>query len=81
IRINEPRYPSLKGIMAAKKKEIKQMAVSELGLAPAEVGAAGARVAVQALAYPEAREVGQVLPADGRGGAIIAGYLAKIKIV
>ncbi|MDA8217655.1 MAG: electron transfer flavoprotein subunit beta/FixA family protein, partial [Dehalococcoidales bacterium] len=41
--INEPRYPSLKGIMAAKKKEIKQMAVSELGLAPAEVGAAGAR--------------------------------------
>ncbi len=41
-KINEPRYPSFKGIMAAKKKPLTTLTVADLGLDPAHVGAAGA---------------------------------------
>src|SRR5579875_688027 len=39
----EPRYPSFKGIMAARSKPIDVLTLADLGLAPADVGAAGAR--------------------------------------
>ena len=39
--LNEPRYPSLKGIMGAKKKEIKKVTAADLGLGPDQVGEAG----------------------------------------
>ena len=41
-KINEPRYPSFKGIMAAKKKQIDTKALSDIGIAAGEVGASGA---------------------------------------
>src|SRR5262249_45803148 len=41
--INDPRYPTLKGIMGAKKKEIRKYSAADLGLGPDDVGAAGAR--------------------------------------
>lgn len=79
--INEPRYPSLKGIMGAKKKEIVQLGLAQAGVNPAEVGAAGARVKVVSLAYAEEREVGEVVKAEGQGGALIARFLERVKVI
>ncbi|MHB1005516.1 MAG: electron transfer flavoprotein subunit beta/FixA family protein [Chloroflexota bacterium] len=79
--INEPRYPTLKGIMGAKKKELKEMSLAPLGLEATQVGAAGARARVLSLAYPAARRVGQVVRAEGHGGEIIADFLEKAKVI
>ena len=66
---NEPRYPSLKGIMGAKKKDIKTLAVADLGLTLA-VGSDGSRTEVLELATPPAREKGRTVTAsDGAEGA------------
>ncbi len=66
---NEPRYPSLKGIMGAKKKEIRALSVADLSLTKA-VGSDGARTEVLGLATPPAREKGRtVAAADGAAGA------------
>ncbi len=68
---NEPRYPSLKGIMGAKKKDIKTLTLADLGLTKA-VGSDGSRTEVLALATPPAREKGRtVTAADGADGARI----------
>ena len=53
--INEPRYPSLKGIMGAKKKPFDTVSAGDLGLAADEIGEAGSRTVVLALADPPAR--------------------------
>ncbi len=66
---NEPRYPSLKGIMGAKKKEIRALSVADLSLTKA-VGSDGARTELVALATPPVRERGRtVTAADGASGA------------
>jgi len=66
---NEPRYPSLKGIMGAKKKEIKMLTLADLSLAKA-VGSDGAKTEVVELAAPPARAKGKtVAAADGADGA------------
>jgi electron transfer flavoprotein beta subunit len=51
--INQPRYASLKGIMAAKKKELKVLSAGDLGLADNRVGAAGAMYEVKEIFVPE----------------------------
>lgn len=79
--LNEPRYPSLKGIMAAKKKEIKQYDLAALGLSAADVGRAGARTEVLELAYAPARQAGTVVKAEGRGGQLIAEFLEKARLI
>lgn len=56
--LNEPRYASLKGIMAAKKKNIISVSASDLGLTASDVGPAGCRVKVRKLAYPEEKKGG-----------------------
>ena len=61
--LNEPRYASLKGIMAAKKKTIDVRTPAELGLDDAELGA-GARVVWEALELPPPRKPGRVLQGD-----------------
>lgn len=66
---NEPRYPSLKGIMGAKKKTIGVLALADLKLTRA-VGGEGSRTEVLALDTPPARERGRtVTAADGADGA------------
>jgi electron transfer flavoprotein beta subunit len=66
---NEPRYPSLKGIMGAKKKTIAALTLADLQL-PQAVGSAGSRTEVLELATPPAREKGRtVTAADGAEGA------------
>lgn len=79
--INEPRYPQLKGIMAAKKKEIKKYTAADLGLGPDQVGASGARERVLTVGRPPAREAGKKITDEGEGGKQIADFLAELKII
>lgn len=79
--INEPRYPQLKGIMAAKKKEIVSYSTGDLGLSAEEVGEAGAREKVLEVGRPATRQAGQVLEDEGDGGLQVANYLAEIKVL
>ncbi len=62
--INHPRYASLKGIMAAKKKEIAPVTAADLGLDAGQVGAAGSRVEIVSVAFPDSGSGAQILEGD-----------------
>ena len=79
--INEPRYPQLKGIMAAKKKEIKVYTAADLELPPDQVGEKGAREKVLTVGRPLKRQAGKVVVDEGEGGKQIADFLAEIKVI
>src|SRR6266496_3140766 len=53
--INEPRYPSLKGIMGAKKKPFETLSLSEVGVAAGDAGEAGSKTEVLGVAAPQAK--------------------------
>ena len=57
--LNEPRYPTLKGIMGAKKKEIKDVKASDLGLSPITP-----ELSITALEALPARPPGRIIPGD-----------------
>jgi electron transfer flavoprotein beta subunit len=59
--INRPRYASLKGIMAAKKKEILHLTPDEMGIAASDVGAAGSALEPVVLALPPKGKLGEML--------------------
>jgi electron transfer flavoprotein beta subunit len=77
----EPRYPSFKGIMAAKNKPVEELKVADLGLDASVVGAAGARQEVVAVNPAEARQAGEVVVDEGDAFQQIIGYLEKIKVI
>jgi electron transfer flavoprotein beta subunit len=79
--INEPRYPQLKGIMAAKKKEIKKYTAADLGLAPDQVGEAGARERVLTVGRPPQRNAGRIVTDEGDAGKRVAEFLAEQKLI
>jgi electron transfer flavoprotein beta subunit len=79
--INEPRYPSLKGIMGAKKKPQDALTLGELGLEPGSVGSAGSGTAVRALKPPPPRGDTVVIEDDGSGAERIVDYLAERRFV
>jgi electron transfer flavoprotein beta subunit len=79
--INEPRYPQLKGIMAAKKKEIKVYTAVDLGFSPDQVGEKGAREKVLTVGRPPKRQAGKAVADEGEGGKQIADFLAEIKVI
>ena len=79
--INEPRYPQLKGIMAAKKKEIKIYTAADLGLGPDQIGESGAKEKVLTVGRPPKRQSGQLITDEGQGGTQIAEFLAELKII
>ncbi|TMI81486.1 MAG: hypothetical protein E6H03_06960, partial [Bacillati bacterium ANGP1] len=62
--INEPRYPSLPGIMKAKRTPVTTKTLGDLGLAPGEVGVAAARVEVLDLSPPPQRRAGRILQGE-----------------
>lgn len=68
--VNEPRYPSLKGIMAARRKPVEVLGLASIGLTPADAGQAGARERVLALRPVEGRAAGQM--ASGEDGVVRA---------
>ncbi len=80
-QINEPRYPSFKGIMAAKKKPVESWTLADLGVDPATVGLAGAWTQVAEANKRPARQQGLIVSDDGAGGDVLAQFLALQKFV
>jgi len=80
-QINEPRYPSFKGIMAAKKKPVETWSLSDLGVDPSQVGLENAWTKVLSTAKRPPRQQGLIVSDDGNGGAVLAQFLAMQKFV
>ncbi len=80
-KINEPRYPSFKGIMAAKKKPVETLSIADLGVDAGDVGLANAWSSVVEAAPKPPREAGQRVEDDGDGGSKIAEYLVAQKLI
>jgi electron transfer flavoprotein beta subunit len=80
-KINEPRYPSFKGIMAAKKKPVSTVTVADLGIDASEVGLSGAWTRVLEAAPKPPRSAGQRVEDGGDGGAKIAEFLVGQKLI
>ena len=74
---NEPRYPALKGIMAARRKQLQTLDSAALGLAPADGGEAGARERVRELVPVEERAAGEIVVDDGTGAVKIVDLLEQ----
>ncbi|MBA3487999.1 MAG: electron transfer flavoprotein subunit beta/FixA family protein, partial [Longispora sp.] len=79
--INEPRYPSFKGIMAAKKKPVATMSLADLGIDAGEVGLTGATSAVVTHAKRPPRSGGTKVEDGGNGGVALIEYLSAEKFV
>ncbi len=81
--INEPRYPSFKGIMAAKSKPVTDYTLADLGIDPGEVGSDGATTEVVDFAPRPPRQAGQQVkdPGDGSAAAELADFLAGHKFI
>ena len=79
-KINEPRYPSFKGIMAAKNKPVDQVTASDLGLAD-QVGWSGARQEITNVAKAPERQAGEKFEDDGTGYEKIVAFLEKLKVI
>jgi len=80
-KINEPRYPSFKGIMAAKKKPVQTLTLADAGVEPAAVGLAGASTEVVDFAQRPPRQAGVIVKDDGDGGVKAAEFLAAQKFI
>jgi electron transfer flavoprotein beta subunit len=80
-QINDPRYPSFKGIMAAKKKPVQTWSLADLGIDPAEVGASAAWTVVEDITARPPRQAGEVVADEGEGGQKLVAYLAGAKLV
>jgi electron transfer flavoprotein beta subunit len=79
--INEPRYPSLKGIMGAKSKPQEQLTLSDLGLGAGAAGEAGSRTEVLALSPPPPRGESRKIEDDGSGAQQILDFLVEKKLL
>ena len=80
-QINDPRYPSFKGIMAAKKKPLQTWSLSDLGIDAGSVGSVAATTTVDQIAARPPRQAGQIVTDDGTGGSQLIEYLAGAKLV
>lgn len=80
-KINEPRYPSFKGIMAAKKKPVDSVTIAALGIAPTAVGSGAAWSVVEDFAARPPKAAGVVVTDEGDGGTKIATYLTEQKFI
>ena len=80
-KINEPRYPSFKGIMAAKNKPLETKSLADLGIEAGSVGLANAPSQVESFATKPPRQAGQIVKDEGDGGAKVAEFLASQKFV
>ncbi len=80
-QINEPRYPSFKGIMGAKKKPVQTWGIADLGLRADQVGLAASATVVESITPRPPRQAGQVVKDDGDGGRQLADFLRSRKFV
>ncbi|HET6873900.1 MAG TPA: electron transfer flavoprotein subunit beta/FixA family protein [Acidimicrobiales bacterium] len=77
----EPRYPSFKGIMAAKGKPVEELKVADLGIDASSVGSAGAGQEVVSVQPAEARKAGEVVVDEGEAFQQVVAYLERIKVI
>ena len=80
-KINEPRFPSFKGIMAAKKKEVTKLTLAEIGVEADEVGLENAGSTVLGANPKPPKTAGEKVTDEGEGGSQIAQYLVSQKII
>jgi electron transfer flavoprotein beta subunit len=79
--INEPRYPSLKGIMGAKKKPFDTLSLADVGVDAGEAGEAGSKTEVLALGDPPSRGDARKIEGDGDAAQAILDFLAEKRLV
>jgi electron transfer flavoprotein beta subunit len=77
----EPRYPSFKGIMAAKSKPVDQVTAADLGLDGSQVGWSGARQEITNVEEAPARQAGEKFEDDGTGAEKVVEFLERLKLV
>jgi electron transfer flavoprotein beta subunit len=80
-KINEPRYPSFKGIMAAKKKPVDTLDAAAASIEAGRVGWTGSRSKVVDATVAPPREKGTIVTDEGNGGGQLAEFLATKKFV
>jgi electron transfer flavoprotein beta subunit len=80
-KINEPRYPSFKGIMAAKKKPVTTLSLADAGLDAAQAGAAAALTSVVSATPKPPKSAGEKVVDDGDGGTKLAAFLVAQKLI
>jgi electron transfer flavoprotein beta subunit len=80
-QINEPRYPSFKGIMAAKNKPVEQWSLADLGVDASPVGLDAAWTKVESFAARPPRSQGEIVADEGDGGSKLAAFLSERKFV
>lgn len=76
--VNEPRYASFKGIMAAKKKPVEELSLSDLGLSGDDVSV---KQSIAQMVPAEERKAGEIIEDDGSGAAKIADFLKEAKVI
>ncbi len=77
----EAIYPTMKGIMGAKKKPFTQLTLADLGVDASQVGEAGARERILTLGKVEARAAGQVIKDEGNSAQAIADFLQRYQLL
>jgi electron transfer flavoprotein beta subunit len=77
----EPRYPSFKGIMAAKGKPVEELKVADLGLDAGQVGQVGARQEITDIAAAEERKAGEIVVDEGDAHEKIVAFLEQLKVI
>ena len=77
----EPRYPSFKGIMAAKNKPVDTVKVADLGVDAASVGQAGSGQEIVSVEAAEARKAGEIIEDEGDAHEQIVAFLEKLKVI
>jgi electron transfer flavoprotein beta subunit len=80
-KINEPRYPTFKGIMAAKKKPVTTLTLADLSVDGGAVGLENAATWVEDFAARPPRAAGVIVKDEGDGGSKAAGFLAERKFI
>ena len=80
-KINEPRYPSFKGIMAAKKKPVATIGLGDAGIDASEVGLAAALTTVTSSQPKPPKSAGEKVTDEGDGGQKVAAFLVSQKLI
>jgi electron transfer flavoprotein beta subunit len=81
--INEPRYPSLKAIMGAKKKPLETSAIGDVGIEAGKVGEDGSKTTVLAINPPPEKEAGEIIEDEDTAETVekIVAWLDERKLV
>jgi electron transfer flavoprotein beta subunit len=78
---NQPRYPSLKSIMAARKKVVTTWSLADIGVDPGDVGLAAAWTTVLTATARPPRTSGRTIPDEGAGGTALVDFLVEQRLV